>query len=231
MAILATITFIILIIAIAKPLPISQLIKQQPLYKIKTQWTALAKELKLDENFETQNSSFFKKGLNPTISGIKDGFQINITLKKIVPFGPNSGILGTNTIQCSIKIKNTSFLDFNIQSKKKTNSKSIIITGDNEFDSKFKISSNNFNGLNQVLSPKIKKDILGVLNNENSSKCTFLLEIPRSFNENEILDFNGKSTLSFVGKEIPLTSYSGKNHIKDILSLLIRIAKKLEKMK
>lgn len=189
--------------------------------EMKTQWIALSKELNLNTNFKTMNLNLFRLGLKPRISGILNGFQVNIILKR-------TGPLAKNTIQCSIKVNNHNLQNFIIKPKKNTISKARFITKDEEFDSKVKISSNTQKKLNQVLNSKIRKSILSLFKNKNSPKISLSHQTPDSINEDLILDSSTKSILSYSEKDILILNYSEKNHFKIVVNLLIKIATRIE---
>lgn len=201
-----------------------EFIQHSSLYQMRTQWTDLAKELNLSPSFKTQKLYWLKTILKPSISGIKHGFHLNIALKR-------TGLLAKNTIECSVKIKNSNFLSFTILSEKKRRSNTTFVSEQEEFENLFKISTNKSKELDYVLSPKIRASILRLTNNEQKIKIRFAHKGSVSDRETLILDANEKSTLSFVVKEVSLLTYNDKNYIKDVVSSLIQIAKKIESLK
>lgn len=200
-------------------------IKQQSSwYQMRTQWLALAKELNLKADFKSKPSYWFKTILKPSISGVIDGFHLNITLKK-------TGLLAKNSIECSVQIKNPNFLNFTILSKKKIDVATALLSEQEVFNANFKISTNTPKDLDKVLSPKIRTSILKLTNKEQGTTIKLSSKTSSVDNEALILDSNEKSSLSFLVKEILFVRYSDKNQIKDTVSLLLQLAKKIEHLK
>ena len=223
MTIFALFIFLLFIHAIVKTFSSDELIQQLPFLKLKKQWTLLAKELGLQTNLKGNYLGLLKTGFMPTISGVKEGFPITITFKKTSP------IMGA-AIECSIQMKNPSNLNFTLLPKVQNAFQDAPIPHE-EFYTNVKMNTRTPKEAQQVISPKIKTSILKLFRNQNNSSINLSPKKPKLNSEDLLLDFQEKNTLNFVIKEISIVDYNEKNHIKDVISLLINLAKRIEQQK